>query len=91
MTPLFLGGSLTSSAFLPRPKRQGRFKADNHSGMSHIDECSVVDLSPKPMLHPPSDPVTINSGVGNTKAPIFPVFQPTSSRSATTGRRGWWE
>ena len=58
MTPLFFGGgggggSLTSSAFLPRPKRQGRFKADNHSGMSHIDECSVVDLSPKPMLHPP--------------------------------------
>ena len=57
MTPLFWGGALTSSAFLPRPKRQGRFKADNHSGMSHIDKCSVVDLSPKPMLHPP--PLTL--------------------------------
>ena len=53
MTPLFWGGSLTSSAFLPRPQREGRFKTANHSGMSHIDECSVVDLSPKPMLHPP--------------------------------------
>ena len=33
MTPLFLGGSLTSPAFLPRPKRKGRFKADNSSEM----------------------------------------------------------
>ena len=40
MTPLFWGGSLTSPAFLPRPKRAGRFKEDNRSGMSHIGECS---------------------------------------------------
>ena len=55
--PLFWGGSLTSSAFLPRPKRQGRFKADNHSGMSHIDECSRG--RPKPKTHVTPPPLTV--------------------------------
>ncbi len=33
MTPLFLGGVALVPAFLPRPKRKGRLKVDNHSGM----------------------------------------------------------
>ena len=59
MTPLFLGGSLTFPAFLPRPKRAGRFKADNHSGMRDIKEggfaafLARIDVTP-----PPSERVT---------------------------------
>ena len=53
MTPLFFGGSLTSPAFLPRPKRPGRFKVANHSIMRQIDECSCGGHKPNTMLHHP--------------------------------------
>ena len=55
MTPLFGGGSLTFPAFLPRPKRAGRFKADNHSGMRDIKEggfaafLARIDVTPPPL------------------------------------------
>ena len=43
MTPLLGGGGGGGGvahvpAFLPRPKREGFFKADNHSGMRHLEE-----------------------------------------------------
>ena len=53
MTPLFFGGVAHVPAFLPRPKREGRFKAANHSGMSHIDECGCGRHKPNTMFHPP--------------------------------------
>ena len=75
----FGGGSLTSSAFLPRPKREGFFKADNHSGMRHIDECSRGRSKPKTHVTPlPSDGVTSCHGVCNTKSN---GFRPSLSRS----------
>ena len=49
MTPLFLGGVAHVPAFLPRPKREGRFKAANHSGMSHIDEYGCGTPKPNTM------------------------------------------
>ena len=53
MTPLFLGGSLTSPPYMRPGTREGRFKAANHSGMSHIDEsgCGIARCE-KP-CHPP--------------------------------------
>ena len=44
MTPLFLGGGAHVPAFLPRPKREGFFKADNHSGMRHLEESGFATL-----------------------------------------------
>ena len=51
--PPGLGGVALVPVFLPRPKREGRFKGDNHSGMSHIDECGCGRPKPKIVLHPP--------------------------------------
>ena len=53
MTPLFLGGVAHVTAFLPRPKRAGRFKADNHSELRQIDECGRGRPERKVVLHPP--------------------------------------
>ena len=51
--PLFWGGSLTSPAFLPRPKRESRFKTANHNGMRHIEESGFAALLVLIMPHPP--------------------------------------
>ena len=69
--PLVWGGSLTSPAFLPRPKREGRFRTANHSEMSHIDECGCGEPERKPMSHPPLDPVTNICGVCDMKISQF--------------------
>ena len=54
MTPLFLGGV----AHVPRHHaalgtQDGAFKAANHSGMRHIDECGCGRPNPNTMFHPP--------------------------------------
>ena len=46
MTPLFLGGSLSSfSTCAPGTQGEGCFKADNHSGMSQIEESGFAAFS----------------------------------------------
>ena len=74
MTPLFLGGSLSSfSTCAPGTQGEGCFKMANHGGMSQIDECSRG--RPKPKTHvtpPPSEPVTNFIGHCNTKTHGFP-------------------
>ena len=53
MTPLFGGGGAHVPAFLPRPKREGRFKTANHSGMRHIEESGFAALLVRIVPHPP--------------------------------------
>ena len=53
MTPRFWGGVALVPAFLPRPKRAGRFTGDNHSGMREIDECGCGTPKPEILVHPP--------------------------------------
>ena len=54
MTPLFLGGSLTAfSTCAPGTQGEGRFKAANHSGMSHIEESGFAALLVLAMPYPP--------------------------------------
>ena len=53
MTPLFWGGSLPSSAFLPRPQREGRFKTAKHKRLRQIEESGFAALLVLPMPYPP--------------------------------------
>ena len=53
MTPQFWGGSLPSSALLPRPQREGRFKTANHNGLRQIEESGFAGLLDLAMPHPP--------------------------------------
>ena len=58
MTPLFLGGALSSFSLSRVRSVPGRFTGDNHSGMREIEEsgfAAFLDLSMSP---PPSDRVT---------------------------------
>ena len=67
MTPLFLGGSLPSPAFLPRPQREGRFRTANHKRLRQIEESGFAALLDLPMPHPPSVRVASWYGLGGIK------------------------
>ena len=54
MTPLFWGGSLSSfSTCAPGTQGEGCFKADNHSGMSQIEESGFAAFLDLSAGHPP--------------------------------------
>ena len=54
MTPLFLGGSLSSfSTCAPGTQGEGCFKADKHSGMSQIEESGFAAFLDLSAGHPP--------------------------------------
>ena len=55
MPPRFLGGVALVPAFLPRRKRAGRFKGDNHSGMREIGESGFAAFLVRIMPYPPSE------------------------------------
>ena len=91
MTPLFWGGSLPSSAFLPRPQREGRFKTANHKRLRQIEESGFAALLDLAMPYPPlcERGIVVRSG-RHKKQPIFRLSQPTSSLSANrTARHGF--
>ena len=54
MTPLFWGGALSSfSTCAPGTQGEGCFKADNHSGMSQIEESGFAAFLDLSAGHPP--------------------------------------
>ena len=54
MTPLFLGGSLSSfSSFAPGTQGEGCFKMANHSGMRQIEESGSAAFLDLAMPYPP--------------------------------------
>ena len=81
MTPLFWGGSLSSfSTCGPGTQGEGCFKADNHSGISQIEEKRLRRISRFKRWTPPrSEPVTKIIGHCHIKnQPILRLSQPTS-------------
>ena len=75
MTPLFLGGSLPSPAFLPRPQREGRFRTANHKRLRQIEESGFAALLDLPMPHPPlcARGIVVRSGWHKTS--INPAYR----------------
>ena len=53
MTPLFLGGSLSSFSVSRVRSEPGRFTGDNHNGMREIEESGFAAFLDLSMSHPP--------------------------------------
>ena len=88
MTPLFWGGSLPSSAFLPRPQREGRFKTANHNRLRQIEESGFAALLDLAMPYPPlCARGNLVRYARHKKHPIIRLSQPISSRSANRTAR----
>ena len=73
--PPILGGVALVPAFLPRRKRGGRFKGDNHSGMREIERKPAVEyLLSNSWNTPPSNPVPLDRARNvPRKPPDFPL------------------